>query len=195
MKKTYRIKLKLKTALHINAGTGGDGKRLAVKSIYTDENGESKTELYIPATTLKGMLRNQMEMNIKTLNSTYSCNGKSFADSPCNCVMCRLFGKAGFQPSRVIIDNLYPVSATQLENRTNVAINRYTRKAEDGMLVTQETVSASDEQLFEGNMTVYYIGDLRKYEKALVESFKMIDSIGSSKSRGLGYVGIEVVEL
>lgn len=194
MKKTYKIKLRLKTALHINAGTGGDGKQLVVKSIYTDENGDSKSTPYIPATTLKGMLRNQMEMNIKTLDNKYSCNDKSSADNPCSCVMCRLFGKAGFQPSRVIVDNLYPISDTQLESRTNIAINRYTRTAAEGMLVNRETVSASGEQLFEGDMTVYYVGDLVKYEKALVESFKMIDSIGSSKSRGLGYVGIEVEE-
>ena len=97
-------------------------------------------------------------------------------------------------PSRVIIDNLLPLSDVKREIRTNVSINRYTKKGLDGALVSSNVISAADNQEFVGNMTVYYTPSLIKYEKALIESFKMIDSIGSSKSRGLGLVQIEVTE-
>lgn len=196
MKKKYKIRITLKSALHINAGVGGDGRRIIMKNVYNDGK-KDITELYIPATTLKGILRNKMEMNIKALESGYSCVGKDNAESDCDCVMCRFFGKAGFKPSRLIIDNLYMTdkSAGQTEIRTNNAINRYTRKAFDGALVSQEVISAAENPVFEGEMTVYYIGDMAEYEKILLGSLKMIDSIGSSKSRGLGYVQTEVEEV
>lgn len=187
MKKIYHIKLKLKTAVHINAGVGSDGRRIVVKS-----NGEK----YIPATLIKGILRNQMEMIVKTLYSDYRCNGKENAQKSCDCIMCRMFGKAGFQPSRIIIDNLYSEKEIKMEIRTNNAINRFTRKANDGALVSQEVAAATKESVFEGDMTVYYKNDAElKYEKILLKSFEMIDSIGSSKSRGLGLVEIEVSEI
>ena len=52
MKKVYNIRLKLKTPLHINAGSGSDGRRFFVSD---------KIGAYIPATLIKGILRNRME--------------------------------------------------------------------------------------------------------------------------------------
>ncbi len=185
MKKTYSIKLIPKTAFHINAGTGSDQRRIFVKS-----NGEA----YIPATLLKGMMRNQAEVIIKTLDSSYTCKGKENADCDCDCIICKMFGKAGFRPSRIVVDNLYlpPNDKTKREIRTNIAVSRYSKCVREGALVSQETVSR--DLCFEGNMTVYYTKDMLKYEKLIKESLKMIDSLGSSKSRGLGWVEIEVEE-
>ena len=187
MKHKYEIKIRLKSALHINAGTGGDGSQMVVKS-----NGEA----YIPATTLKGILRSNMEMIVRSLYPDYICNGKENAEKSCDCIMCRFFGKAGFQPSRIVIDNLYSKNAdAKSEYRTNTAIDRYTRRVNSKALVSKEAVSASEEQIFCGNMIVYYTGEMIKYKDVLLKAFSMIDSIGSSKSRGLGLVEAEVTEL
>lgn len=187
MKKTYRIRLTLKTALHINAGVGGDKRRIFVKS-----GGRA----YIPATVIKGVMRNNADMLVKTFYPDEKCIGKENAERSCSCMMCTMFGKAGFSPSRIVIDNLYTDHAAEpeRETRTNVAINRYARKAENGALVNQETVSAAAEPVFEGGMTVYYPDDSAQCEKLLLKALEMIDSIGSAKSRGLGLVETEVTE-
>lgn len=185
MKKTYKIRLTLKTALHINAGVGGDKRKIFVKS-----GGRA----YIPATAIKGVMRNNADMLVKTFYPDEKCIGKENAERDCGCMVCTMFGKAGYRPSRIVIDNLYSDSEPEKETRTSVAMNRFARKAENGMLVTQETVSAAAEPVFAGEMTVYYPDDEAKYEKLLLKSLEMIDSIGSAKSRGLGLVETEVTE-
>ena len=63
MKKVYNIRLKLKTPLHINAGSGSDGRRFFVSD---------KIGAYIPATLIKGILRNRMEMQIVWKGGIYA---------------------------------------------------------------------------------------------------------------------------
>ncbi len=186
MKKIYNISLKLKTPLHINAGTGGDGRRVYVSDKYG---------AYIPATVLKGIFRNTMEMNIKAIDPEYKCTQKEKADQPCGCILCRLFGKAGFAQSRIVMDNLLPEKKDKEEIRTNVSINRFTRRGRDKALVTSNVVSAADEPVYSGRMTVYFTPSLLKYETALIKSLEMINSIGSGKSRGLGLAEIGVKEI
>ena len=186
MKKVYSRALRLRSPLHINAGTSGDGREMFVT------NGQ---EPYIPATLFKGMLRNNMEILIRAINEGYSCKGKENSESDCGCVMCTLFGKAGYKPSRVVIDNLYCDGENiKSEFRTNNGISRYTRRVQNNALVSKTVVSSAEETVFVGNMTVYYTEKTKKYEKLLMKSVKMINSIGSSKSRGLGRVETEVTE-
>lgn len=186
MKISYEIKIRLKSALHINAGID-HGVRLPVKN---------DNEAYIPATALKGILRSKMEMLVKALYPDYTCNGKENVQASCDCIMCRFFGKAGYQPSRIVIDNLYSEDGgTESEYRSNIGINRYTRQAQDKTIVCSETVSAAGEPVFRGNMIVYYTDEMIKYKSLLLKAFSMIDSIGSGKSRGSGFVETEVAEL
>lgn len=185
MKKVYNVSIVPLTAFHINAGIGPDGRRVYVK------NGR---EAYIPGTTVKGVLRNNIEMLIKKDIPNIKCTGKENGDAPCDCPMCTLFGKAGFQPSRVIVDNFY-ADNTISEVRTNNAISRHTKKTLDGALVSYETVSAVKHLSFDGNITVYYTEDTKKYEQYVLAGLSLIDSIGSSKSRGLGWVDVEVKAL
>lgn len=184
MKKIYEINMEIKSAVHINAGTRGDGRQITVKS-----NGE----MYIPATVIKGVVRNNMEGIIKALQPDYKCCGKENVGKSCDCIMCKFFGKAGFQPSRIIIDNLYnKKNDIQMELRTNNGISRYNRRTQEGALVTSEAISTAGDILFSGVMTVYYTKELEKYENILLKSFTMVDSIGSGKSRGLGRVKVTV---
>ncbi len=176
MKKTYIIKVKQLSALHINGGTAADKKRITVKY---DGKG------YIPATLFKGVFRSYFSMLLNTFNIN---------QNECD----RLFGKEGFQKSRVILDNLLTEQKTIIQPRTNVGISRYTRKSLDGMLVTSETISPFDKEgkpiVYSGEMTVYYDDENIKYENLILAALESIKAIGSGKSRGLGFVEVTAAE-
>ncbi len=189
MKKVYDVKVKLLSPMHINGGVSSDGKRITVRS---------DNKPFIPATLFKGLVRNNFEMLINTYRNE-KCNSKESAEKPCRCMTCTLFGKAGFQRSRIIFDNLESDQKMKTDIRTNVSVNRYLRKVNDGALVFSEVVSNFDSNgdnvVFTGQITVYYPVDQDgEYEKFFKASIQNIDCIGLGKSRGLGFVDIEVEE-
>ncbi len=189
MKKVYDVKVELLSPMHINGGVSADGKRITVKS---------DDKPYIPATLFKGLVRNNFEMLINTYRNE-ECNGKETAKKPCQCMTCTLFGKSGFQKSRIIFDNLESKQDLKTDIRTNISINRYLRKANDGALVFSEVVSNYDSNgnnaAFDGQITAYYpVNQDEEYEKYLKAAIQNINCIGLGKSRGLGFVKIEVKE-
>ncbi len=179
MKKVYKIDIRLLSAMHINAGVAPDSKRVFVKS-------DGKP--YIPATLFKGLVRSNFEMLLNTYAPESIAISKSF------------FGDEGYNRSHVIFDNLFPKPEqdAEYENRVNVSISRYTRNKIDGALVFSEVVSRRDslgqDIVFSGYVTVYYSEEMLKYENYFLEAVRLINSIGSGKSRGLGYVEVSIVE-
>lgn len=175
MKKTYEITVKQLSAMHINGGTAPDGKRITVKY-----DGKA----YIPATLFKGVFRG----SFAALSAALKIDSKVCAD---------FFGEEGFKKSRVILDNLLTDQSSAFETRTNVSISRYTRKTLDQMLVTSEVQPPFDKDrnpmVYKGEMTVYYRDEdeCLKYEKLLLKALTMIKTIGSGKSRGLGFVEVQ----
>jgi CRISPR/Cas system CSM-associated protein Csm3 (group 7 of RAMP superfamily) len=111
-----------------------------------------------------------------------------------------MFGKAGFQRSRVYIDNCISNQELNYQLRSNVSIDRYTRNSLDTALVFTEVVDRfakgkdkTEDTVFNGGIAVYYPADItilrrRRIEAVLVESIKGINYIGLGKSRGLGFV-------
>lgn len=176
MKKVYKIQIKLLSPLHINGGVDPDSTRITVRS-----GGKP----YVPATLLKGVVRS----NFRVLANTFLDNTD---------ITDYFFGKGGFQRSRVIFDDMETKQDLLTETRTNVSINRYTRKVNDLALVNTETVSQFDSNgnrvIFEGEMTVYYTTEeyFKKYENFILQSLRMITAIGYGKSRGLGFVEVSV---
>jgi CRISPR/Cas system CSM-associated protein Csm3 (group 7 of RAMP superfamily) len=189
----YPITVKLLSAIHINGGTDANGNRVTVRS-----DGQA----YIPATLLKGMIRENFTKIWSTLYSDTDskCTGSDSADAPCSCITCQMFGKAGFQRSRVYIDNCISNQELNYQLRSNVSIDRYTKKSLDTALVFTEVVDRfakgndkTEDTVFNGGIAVYYPTDLTvsqqcKIEAVLVESIKGINYIGLGKSRGLGFV-------
>lgn len=177
MKKVYKIEVRLLSAMHINAGVAPDSKRVFVKS-------DGKP--YIPATLFKGLVRSNFEM----LLNTYAPENTAVANA--------FFGDEGYNRSHTVFDNLFSEQAAEYENRANVSISRYTRKNIDKALVFSEVVSRRDSSgqdiVFSGDVTVYYSKEMLEYEKYFIEAVKLINSIGSGKSRGLGYVEVSIVE-
>ena len=188
-KKEYQITVTLKSPLHINGGTDADGTRIPVMS-----DGRP----YIPATTLKGILREQFTAYLKMLGPV-NCDFET--DQPCGCPACQIFGKAGFQPSRLILSNLFTEQQTVLSLRANCAIDRKLQTGKDQMLVFTKVLEPFDKEhqpvRFTGCMTVWYAGSadqIAKTEQLLLLSLKSIIEIGGGKSRGLGYAETEVIQ-
>jgi CRISPR/Cas system CSM-associated protein Csm3 (group 7 of RAMP superfamily) len=180
MKKTYEINVKLLSALHINSGVSSDGRRLFVTC-----GGKP----YIPATLIKGITRDNFTKLLKTFSNEYSVDN-------CDYEVEKIFGKEGFQKSRIIFDNLYTKNETIVDTRANISINRYTRKVNHGALVFSKVVSPFDNKhdniCFNGEFALYFNDD--KYISLLIKSIEMIKCLGSGKSRGLGFVEVMVSE-
>lgn len=181
------------SSMHINSGTSPDGKRTTAV-----QDGKP----YIPATLFKGIVRNNFEMFYNTYQKDTICNDKENSNDKhtCNCPSCTMFGRSGFQKSRIIFDNLETTQDTVIEIRANNSINRSLRKTKEGALVFTEVVSPLDKYgnsvVFSGDMLVYYPKDnANTLESYLVQSIRHIVSIGLGKSRGLGYVSVEVNRL
>ncbi len=177
MKKEYTITVRLLSSMHINAGVAPDSKRIVVK-----EDGVP----YIPATLFKGLVREKFSV----LLNTFAPEIMGMAD--------RFFGSDGYNKSHVIFDDLRTEQEYIYETRSNVSISRYTRKNTDQALVFSENVSCFDKQgenlVFRGDVTVYFKDDMKKFEPFFIEAVKLINSIGSGKSRGLGLSEVRIIE-
>ena len=108
------------------------------------------------------------------------------------------FGSEGYNRSHVIFDNLLTEQEYIYETRSNVSISRYTRKNTDQALVFSENVSCFDKNgdmlIFSGDVTVYMNDAMKAYESFFTEAVRMIDSVGSGKSRGLGLTEVSIDE-
>lgn len=177
MKKVYTISVRLLSAMHINAGAAPDSKRVFVKSDGMP---------FIPAMLMKGLVRGNFNMLINT-----------FAPEK-GYIVDALFGSEGYNRSHLIFDNLFTSQPLEYENRANVSINRYTRKNNDEALVFSEVVSRNDKNreavVFKGDVTFCYTEETILFERLFLESVKLINSIGSGKSRGLGYSEVDINE-
>lgn len=177
MKKEYTLSVKLLSSIHINAGAAPDSKRLSVK-----ENGVP----YIPATLIKGLVREKFTVLLMTFapHETYMVNS--------------FFGNEGYSRSHVIFDDLHTAQEPVFETRSNVAISRYTRKNTDEALVFSENISCFDSNgdalIFKGDVTVHFTEKMKKYEPCFCEAVRMIDAIGSGKSRGMGFAEVTLIE-
>lgn len=196
MKKTYQISVKLLSALHINGGTNANGVRITMK-----ESVNGAESPYIPASVFKGILREQFARIWRDcIENEDSCIGRLNADKPCSCMVCKMFGGAGFQRSRIYIDRLTTAKKPNFTIRTNVSINRYCRTNQNAALVFSEVTERFDNTNtpdFIGDMTVYYPPQLseteqRRIEGVLIEAAAQISYLGMGKSRGLGFVEVSL---
>ena len=178
MKKIYGIEITLLSALHINAGVDQSGVRVTVKA-----DGRP----YIPATLFKGLVRAEFSALLEGLGE----------DS--DRISTQFFGGGGFCRSHTIFSDLTTAQESNTELRTNISTDRFTRKVYEGALVNTEVQPQCDKNgeavVFSGEMTVYYTDEeMLRYEPVLKRAVEQICSIGSGKSRGLGYVRISLSE-
>ncbi|MFD3157095.1 RAMP superfamily CRISPR-associated protein [Haloimpatiens sp. FM7330] len=175
MKKKYRIEVNLKSPMLIKSGVKDNE--------FVDNSYVKKDDRpFIPGSTLKGIVR----ANFSSIIDTENCKKVN-----CNCAVCSIFGSGGFNPARIYFSDFKLISDYETSIRFHNSINRNLRTAKDNALFSEEIIEKGK---FEGYCEVYFNKKTIKYEKDLRVSIKMIENIGSSKSRGYGFVNVDVKE-
>lgn len=170
MSTILKVIIETKTPFNIGSGNQKDG---FIKK-YTNKGIDGRP--YIPGSSIKGKIRDNLRYII---DSEEDLN--------------ELFGEGNnIRNSRVIVDNFYSEdnSDVNIEIRYGNAIDRYRRVAKDMALFNEEAVSGK----FVGEIEL--LDEIAEMEiDNIILGIKMIESIGGSKSRGMGQVSITVEEV
>jgi len=172
---TYEVSIKIITPFNIATGE-------SIDSFLDKSTVKYKGKAYIPGSTIKGKIRNNF----------YMINDLEHNEENCNCPMCKIFGKPGYSPSKIYIDDFKTEEDSLTIVRFGNAIDRYRRTARDGALFTEELSANS---LFKGFIKIYFDDSTIAYKEKLEMAIKMIDSIGNGRSRGHGHVEIDLKEV
>lgn len=170
-------------------------------------NGGIDEVVYIPGSSLRGVVRSHAERLLRTMDERLACSVE--ATKSClrkagvkeneasakeiyekACYACRLFGSTGMA-SQVQMGDLYPTIAPLSESRFGVAIDRITGAVAVGPFDLEVVTDAR----FEGRIVLrnFTIGQLGLLGAALLDIGDGLVALGHSKSRGLGRVSIEFV--
>jgi len=169
-------------------------------------NGEVSEVVYIPGSSLRGVIRAHAERLLRTLDEKHACyvvEAKKFClrqkelkedKEPANhpykesCYACKLFGNTEIA-SRVQMSDLYPAEDPLRESRFGVAIDRITGAVAVGPFDLEVVTDAR----FEGRIVLrnFTVGQLGLLGAALLDIADGLVALGHAKSRGLGRVCIE----
>jgi CRISPR/Cas system CSM-associated protein Csm3 (group 7 of RAMP superfamily) len=200
MKLQVKLELRITTALLI---AGGEmASMLGIdKSTVRDKRGN----LLIPASTIKGRLRDECQRILLGLNAAQPVCEPPRAEKMCPqpfingdsdveyCPICRIFGSPWRPSTLYFSDLIFPKSRFVEEIRNTstkigVSIDRCTRTAKDKTLYYLETSPQGYDSVFGRRMTIEgRIGD--EAEAALLYAgIQSLLNIGGSKSVGLGWI-------
>jgi len=169
------------------------------------QNGEVSEVVYIPGSSLRGVVRAHAERLLRTLDEKHACyveakkfclrqkglkEDKESADRLYkeSCYACKLFGNTGIA-SRVQMSDLHPAEDPLRETRFGVAIDRITGAVAVGPFDLEVVTDAR----FEGRIVLrnFTVGQLGLLGAALLDIADGLVALGHAKSRGLGRVCIE----
>lgn len=183
MKKIYEIIVELKSPMLISSGVNDNS---VVNSSYVIDD---KKRPFIPGSTIKGIVR----ANFSAIVDDEKCKGDN-----CNCAVCSLFGSGGYNPSRIYFSDLnlqedeYEKNIKITSIRYHNSINRFLKKTNNKGLFSEQVV---EKGIFKGICEVYLNEDTKEHINELCVAIKMIENIGSSKSRGYGFANINLKEV
>ncbi len=168
-------------------------------------NGEVDEVVYIPGSSLRGVVRAHAERLLRTLDEKHACpveakklclrqKGLKEDKEPADrlycesCYACKLFGNTGIA-SRVQMSDLYPAIEPLSESRFGVAIDRITGAVAVGPFDLEVVTDAR----FEGRIILrnFTVGQLGLLGATLLDIADGLVALGHAKSRGLGRVQIE----
>ena len=199
----FHIKLDGPTLIKSGIETGS-GPDMAFVKVF--RNGAE--EVYLPGSSLKGMLRSHAERITRTLapdNPSAACDpfskkncGNKKGENPevykRSCLICKLFGSTGFA-GRLATEDAYSVGrAPSAQQRDGVGIDRFTGGAARGAKFDLEVIN---EGVF---ATALHIRNFELWQLGLI-GFVLQDlkdgfiRIGFGKSRGLGKVSGEIKQV
>lgn len=177
--------------------------------VKTWRNGEQ--EVFIPGSSLKGLIRSQVERAVNSINENTACNliddnsfcgkrlenrfSRSELDTEtaqiyaASCPACRLFGSTVYA-ARISVKDAYldEGSSSNTEYRNGVSIDRFTGGAARGRLFDMDVVPAGTTfttELVLRNFEIWQLGAIAVFLQDLQDG---LIRIGSAKSRGLGAV-------
>lgn len=197
----YHLRLSTKSALLI----GGQHSSLTLDKMtarYTEGDGNQREDQpYLPASALKGAMRIDFERLARTQGGTSICNAsdpENMCKAPDFCLACRIFGnprhpgKLRFFDAQLL--NPPPLAQQSYQERTGVALSRVLRRAEPHKLFNFETTATGLELTFEARIEC--LEALTDEEQKLFEGCLRWWSeegirIGSSRSRGLGWLNLQ----
>jgi len=173
-----------------------------------------RQEVYLPGSSLKGMLRAHSERIARTINENAACNpfGKSGKEKPfCgetipknrrtdirtpedykqSCLICRIFGNT-YMMGRLATEDAYVEGEPPVvQQRDGVGIDRFTGGASRGAKFELEVITGGTFKttLHLQNFELWQLGLLGFVLQDLRDS---LVRLGSGKSRGLGKIKAEV---
>lgn len=179
---TFEIRFRLKSGFHT---TGDRAELWADKAIAL--NWTEGTKPVIPATSIKGWLRENAERVLRGLGQKV-CDASQPTTICGECIVCEIFGhprkKSPLQFEDAILEN------SLTDTRTSVSLSRYRRTAYEERLFTTE-VAWSQNIIVKGNGFFDTKDDAQKATALLWLAAKMGFAIGASRSRGLGWLELE----
>lgn len=141
----------------------------------------------IPATSIKGVIRHQVESTLKGFgkNICFSPNPSNMCNS---CIICKIFGSPK-NPAKLVFYDAQLMNST-VDSRIGVSINRRRRTAQEEQLFSAEIA-------FGKRWKTEIKGILPSEDEALVATTlvfigaKTAFAIGGSNSRGLGWIQLK----
>lgn len=224
---TLELTLRPQTPLLIKSGeaTGLDPSLPDMQFVRTRRptgTGDAEEIIYIPGSSLRGVLRSHAERLVRSVDPQQACNPNRRSSEEgklqgtetrlacllagaerlnkrsllelwiLSCFTCRLFGNMGIA-ARVKAGDLYPNGTLLTEVRQGVAIDRVTGAVAHGPF-QMETVTDGE---FCGILTVrnFTLGQLGLLAAALLDLGDGLVPLGHGKSRGLGRVSLSIQQI
>lgn len=212
----FDLSIRPRTPLLIKSGRSGeealDPTLPDMSFVRMRRPGQSEEEVYIPGSSLRGVVRSHAEKLLRSIAESSACdptqtgggNGRKacFANQSNtidvqgpeayrkSCYACRLFGNTALA-GRTRVGDLYlsPEQAPLLARRYGVAIDRVTGAVAQGPFEIEILTDAR----FLGRLTLrnFTLGQLGLLAAALLDLGDGLVPMGYGKSRGLGRVAIE----
>jgi CRISPR/Cas system CSM-associated protein Csm3 (group 7 of RAMP superfamily) len=197
------IPLLITTNTFFHIGTGM-GNQYVNRTVMKDHEGF----LYIPASSLKGKLRNICEELAERFHlKNCSPHGTEQCHHRFTCIICRIFGSK-YRQSKLLFDNAYMTEESknrfrdfqtyQTQSRSQIMINRHLRTAEDGHLFQSEygLPAISFQGGIKGILPATPLDgkDIsHSYELVLLlAGLKLLKFIGGNKSTGCGSIDLKI---
>jgi CRISPR/Cas system CSM-associated protein Csm3 (group 7 of RAMP superfamily) len=179
-----------------------DSKRGADDATARDLQGR----LVLPASALRGALRIELERLLRGRGAT-ACRAsgpRDPDDRSCTCPICRLFGSEGAGTGTLRLDDARLIGKERIVDlRPRIAVGRKTGTVSHQLLGFADTgeVEAGDDGFFRATASIVPLdagdedGALEQDVQYLAAACRALGALGGGKSRGLGWVDCQLVEL
>lgn len=209
LKNKFKLTINLKTESPLLIKSGNEN----ISPSSLDDNciksyKDGKDVVFIPGSTLKGVIRSRCEKIFNSLSENLKCCEITNKKNSCNslntkidaentykkiCPACKMFGSMRLA-GRIKIKDAYPVGRFKIGHRTGVGIDRITGGAHKGALYDFEVVE-------DGKFNVVITGENYELYQLKVLLWVLHDikdgfvTFGSSSTRGYGVMDVDFLNL